>query len=181
MADARVDRGAAFHFAAGRSDHPARLTGVPDAELRLMVVAVTALIDVDAAGLNPSQPLKVDDTGPSVWPSKGLPCSALAWSTNWPLFGLVASRDRDLAAELKRRPCFTHADALHLGVRVANRLVPAMAVIWSRTRPRISSPASLLASDLAADIADHSAQSDAQKLQRPPSVLELARGYSARP
>jgi hypothetical protein len=29
-------------------------------------------------------------TGPSVWPSKGLPCSALAWSTNWPPLGAVA-------------------------------------------------------------------------------------------
>src|SRR4029077_18149609 len=29
-------------------------------------------------------------TGPSVWPSNGLPCKALACSTNWPPLGLVA-------------------------------------------------------------------------------------------
>src|SRR5436190_24124316 len=29
-------------------------------------------------------------TGPSVWPSNGLPCRALACSTNWPPLGLVA-------------------------------------------------------------------------------------------
>ena len=35
--------------------------------------------------------------GPKVWPSKGLPCSALACSTNWPPLGLVAGcRDRHL-------------------------------------------------------------------------------------
>src|SRR5205823_9370138 len=54
-------------------------------------------------------------TGPSVWPSNGLPCKALACSTNWPPLGLVAGVAIDtLQPELVRRPRFAFADALHL-------------------------------------------------------------------
>jgi hypothetical protein len=52
--DDRLDRGAAFHFAADRLGHTAHLAGDPDAEFLLMVVATIAFVDVDAAGLDPA-------------------------------------------------------------------------------------------------------------------------------
>ena len=45
--------------------------------------------DMDAARLYAGELLHVGDHGPSVCPSKGLPCSALAWSTNCRPFGDV--------------------------------------------------------------------------------------------
>jgi hypothetical protein len=46
-----------------------------------------ALVDVDAPDLDAGVPLDVGDG--SVWPSKGLPCCALARRTNWPPLGCV--------------------------------------------------------------------------------------------
>src|SRR5476651_2453232 len=51
-------------------------------------------------------------TGPSVWPSYGLPCSALACSTNCQRSG--GRGNRHLAAELVRRASLAFVNALHL-------------------------------------------------------------------
>src|SRR5947207_6313505 len=76
-------------------------------------------------------------TGPSVWPSNGLPCKALACSTNWPPLGLVAGVAIDTPAfagagscsRTRRHPRFPFADALHLrGVQRID-LGAALAVI----------------------------------------------------
>jgi hypothetical protein len=55
-----------------------------------VVVAAIAFVDVDAAGLDPGQRFQLRDHRSKVWPSKGLPCSPLACSTNWRPLGLVA-------------------------------------------------------------------------------------------
>src|SRR5215471_9037060 len=69
-----------------------------------------------------STPVSSAMTGPRVWPSKGLPCSALACSTNWPppafaragFWAWWPGCHRHLAAELVRRPGLAFADALDL-------------------------------------------------------------------
>ena len=80
----RLDRSAATHLAADRGGDAAYLAADPDAEFLGVVVAAIAFVDVDAAGLDPGQRLQLGNDRPKVWPSKGLPCSALACSTNWP-------------------------------------------------------------------------------------------------
>src|SRR5215470_18422537 len=76
-------------------------------------------------------------TGPRVWPSKGLPCRALACSTNWPPpafaragFGFGGrGRHRHLAAELVRRPGLALADAFDLRSVQRIDLMTALPVI----------------------------------------------------
>jgi len=61
----------------------------------IVIVAAITLVDVDATGLEgPVCRSSSAMTGASVWPSNGLPCSALGCSTNWPPFGLVAAGPR---------------------------------------------------------------------------------------
>src|SRR5262249_28629611 len=79
-----------FHLAADRPGDAAHLTADPDLELLFVIMAAVALIDMDAARGDPGLLLELGITGPSVWPSNGLPCSALACSTNCPPLGLVA-------------------------------------------------------------------------------------------
>src|SRR5205823_14759127 len=72
VADDRLDRGAAFHLAADRAGHPARLAGDPHPELLFVVVAAIALVDVDAAGLDPGQLFEVGaDWAPRVAGGRG--------------------------------------------------------------------------------------------------------------
>jgi hypothetical protein len=78
----RLDRGAAPHLAADRGSDAAHLATDPDAELLRMVVAARAFVDMDAVSPDPGQRLQLGDDRPKVSPSKGLPCSALACSTN---------------------------------------------------------------------------------------------------
>src|SRR5689334_22557656 len=126
-------------------------------------------------------------TGPNVWPSNGLPCKALACSTNWPPLGLVAgvaidtlpSQGQALAAELVRRPRFPFANALHLrGVQRID-LGAALAVILEAYPHRQSEKVGeallepVIAGDLAANVADHPAQPDAQEFECAPRPLEL--------
>src|SRR6202161_2418262 len=54
-------------------------------------------------------------TGASVWPSYGLPCSALACSTNCPPLGAVTGVTIETLAEFVGCPGLAFADALHLG------------------------------------------------------------------
>ena len=108
MADDRLDRGAALHLAADRSGHPPHLTGDPDAEcVGVMGAAIarsTGMRRVSTpVGCSNSAPTGPQVWGPQVRPSNGLPCSALACSTNRPPRGLVAGV-RSLWAAQWRRP-----------------------------------------------------------------------------
>src|SRR5215469_3561904 len=128
-------------------------------------------------------------TGPRVWPSNGLPCSALACSTNWPPFGLVAGVATDTpafagagsAAELVRRPGFAFADAFDLGGVQRIDLGAALPVILETNPYRQGKQVGkallerLIAGDLAPDVADHAAQAGAQELELAPGPLELMR------
>jgi hypothetical protein len=62
--------------------HAARLAADPDSELVRVIVAAITLVDADAARLDAEELRHVGDGWASVWPPKGLPCSALACSTN---------------------------------------------------------------------------------------------------
>src|SRR4029450_3737284 len=69
-------------------------------------------------------------TGPSVWPSYGLPCSALACSTNCPPLGAVTGvAIETLQPELVWRPRLATADALHLGRVQRVDLWPALTLL----------------------------------------------------
>ena len=81
MPNDRLNRGTTTHLAADWRGDVLHLAADPDAELLGMVVAAIAFVDVDAAGLDPGQPSPAI-TCARVWPSNGLPCSALACSTN---------------------------------------------------------------------------------------------------
>jgi hypothetical protein len=61
MPNDRLDGGAAAHLAADRGGDAAHLAADPDAELLLVVVTAIALIDMDAAGLDPGQRFQLGD------------------------------------------------------------------------------------------------------------------------
>ena len=159
----------------------ADLAGDPDAERLRVVVAAIALVDVDAPDLDAGVLSTSATTGPSVWPSKGLPCSALACSTNWPPLGLRdGDRDRHLAAELVGRPGLALADALDLrGVQRID-LRPALALILEADPLTAKARSGAkrfgerrVAGDLAADVADQPSQARAQELELAVGALEL--------
>jgi hypothetical protein len=89
MPNDRLDGGAAAHLAADRGGDAAHLAADPDAKFLGVGVAAIAFVDVDAAVATPVSASSSAITGPKVWPSKGLPCRALA-CTNWPPLGLLA-------------------------------------------------------------------------------------------
>src|SRR5215468_4135468 len=121
-------------------------------------------------------------TGPSVWPSNGLPCSALACSTNWPPLGLVAGVAIDTL-----HPNSYGARALplpmHLGGVQRIDLRPALTMILKAYPHRQGEEVGkarlqcLVPGDLAANVADHPAQPGAQEPQfapRPPELVRMA-------
>jgi hypothetical protein len=130
-----LDRSAGAHLAADRGGDAAHLAADPDAELLSMVVAAVAFVDVDAAGLDPSQRFQLGDHRPQSRPSKGLPCNAFASSTNWPPLGFVAGVATDnLATKLIRRPGFAFADAFDL--RSVQRVDPRVGARGQALGPR---------------------------------------------
>jgi len=82
VADDGLDSGAALHLAAGGGGGSANLAADPDLEPVGMIVAAIALIDMDVLGLDTGELFHIGNHWARVWPSKGLPCTALAWSTN---------------------------------------------------------------------------------------------------
>src|SRR5215469_4896963 len=136
-------------------------------------------------------------TGPRVRPSKGLPCNALACSTNWPPPAFaragfwawwpgspltpLLSQGQALAAELVRRPGLAFADAFDLGSVQRIDLGATLPVILKAHPHRQGEQVGKailerrVAGDPAADVADHAAEPNAQKLQRAPGPLELMR------
>ena len=117
MADHGLDGSSASHLAANDFCDAADLAANPDPEPVGIVVAAIALVAVDAADsstlLSFSRSVM---TGPSVWPSYGLPCSALACSTNCPPLGAVAGVAIDtLQPNSYGVRALPATDALHLG------------------------------------------------------------------
>ena len=90
MADHGLDGGATAHLATDGLGDPADLAADPDLEPVRIVVAAIALVAMDRRTAAPVSFSRSAMTGPSVWPSYGLPCSALACSTNCPPLGAVA-------------------------------------------------------------------------------------------
>jgi len=91
------------------------------------------------------------------------------------------SRHRDLAAELIRRPGFALADAFDLGGVQRIDLGATLPVILE-THPHCQGEQvgeafleSLVAGDLAAEVAGHAAKPNAQELEFAPRSLELVR------
>ena len=159
----RLDRGAAAHLAADRRDDAAYLAADPDAELLSVVVAAIAFVDVNATGFHPVQRFQLGDHRPQGMSSKGLPCSALACSTNWPPLGFGPGRHQHLTAELVRRPGFALADAFDLGDVQRIDLAAALPAILEPHRYRQGEQVGegflerLIVRDLAPDVADHAA------------------------
>jgi hypothetical protein len=176
VTDHGLGRGAALHLAADGGGEAAHLAADPDSELLRIGVAAIALVDVDAASLNAREPLQVVDHGSSVWPSKGLPCSAFAWSTNCPPLGAVTGVVRlTFASELVGRAGLAFADAFDLRRVERIDLAAALAVArqsWWRTlngEIEEATEASLelgAALDLPVDVADDAAEPSAQELER---------------
>src|SRR6185437_6435312 len=79
----------------------AYLAADPHAELLFVIVAAIPLIDMDRRVSIPVSCSNSVITGPSVWPSNGLPCSALLCSTNWPPLGLVAGWQSTLCSRTR--------------------------------------------------------------------------------
>ena len=75
----RLDRSAVTHLAADRGGDTAYLAADPDAEFLGVVVAAIALSTWMRRISTPVSASSSAMTGPRVWPSKGLPCSALAY------------------------------------------------------------------------------------------------------
>jgi hypothetical protein len=89
VADHGLDGGAPPHLTADGFGDPADLAADPDPEPVGIVVAAIALVTMDAVRGDTRQFSRSEMMGPSVWPSYGLPCKALACSTNWPPLGVV--------------------------------------------------------------------------------------------
>src|SRR4030095_7727429 len=119
-------------------------------------------------------------TVPSVWPSYGLPCSALACSTNCPPLGAVTGvAIETLQPNSYGARAFAAADALHLGRVQRVDLWPALTLLlMANTQREIEQRAKAVfercvALDLAANVTDDAAKPRAQKLQFPPGAFEL--------
>ena len=151
---------------------PPHLAADPDAELLFVIVAAIALVDMDAAGLDAGQLLQLGDDRPQRVAVERIAVQGLGVQHELAAFGLGRrGGDRHLAAELVRRPRFALADALHLGGVQRIDLGAALAVILEAHPHRQSEKVGeaflerLVAGDLAADVADHPAQPDAQEFE----------------
>ena len=89
MRNDRLDQGTATHPRQSGA-MTRRPDADPDAEFLRMVVAAVAFVNVDAAGFDLGQRVQFGNYGLRVWPSKKMPCSSLACSTNWLPLGSVA-------------------------------------------------------------------------------------------
>src|ERR1700720_1641887 len=118
-------------------------------------------------------------TGPSVWPSNGFPCSALVCSTNWPPLGLVAGvaidtlQPNSYGARAFPLPMHSTSGACSANFGAA---LPVILEGYPMSRSEEGGEAHLeclVAVDLAADVADHPAEADAQELHGASRPLEL--------
>ena len=121
---------AARHLAADRAGHSPQLAGDPDAELVPMVVAAIPLVDLDAAGLDPSERFEFGDNRARSVAVKRIAVQRLGVEDKLAAYGRGRrGGDRDLAAELVGRPRFAFADALDLRRMQRIDLEPAPAVV----------------------------------------------------
>jgi hypothetical protein len=88
MADHGFDGGSASHLAADGLCYTPDLAGDPDLEPVRIVVTAIALVAVDAADLDTRELFEIGDDGTEGM-AVGLPCNALACSTNCPPLGAV--------------------------------------------------------------------------------------------
>src|SRR5580704_8337508 len=152
----------------------------PDAEILFVIVAAITLVDMDAAGLNAGLLLQLGDDRPQRVAVERIAMQGFGVQHKLAAFGLGRrGGDRYLAAELVRRPRFAFADALHLrGVQRID-LGAALPVILEAYPHRQSEKVGeallepVVAGDLAANVADHPAQPDAQEFECSPRPLEL--------
>src|SRR5215470_9155866 len=119
-------------------------------------------------------------TGPSVWPSYGLPVQRLGMQHKLPALGCGDwCGDRDLAAELVGGPRLATTDAFDLGCVQRIDLRPALALLlMAHTQRKIEQRAKAIferciAGDLAADVTDDAAKARAQEFELSPGALEL--------
>ena len=148
----------------------------------MWVVAAVTFVDVNAAGLDPGQRLQLGDDRPQSVAIKQIAVQGLGVQHKLAAFGFGdRGRHRDLATKLVGRPCLALADAFDLGGVQRIDLGAALPVIL-QTHPHRQGEQvgkalleQLVAGDLAADVADHTAEANAQKLQLPPGPFELVR------
>src|SRR5262249_52873010 len=121
-------------------------------------------------------------TGPSVWPSYGLPCSALACSANCPPLGAVTgvaieTLQPNSYGELGRASCRQGLGRVQRG-----DLWPTLTWLLMANPQREMEQRSkalcerCVAVDLGGNITDDAAKPRAQKLQFPPRAVELVYG-----
>ena len=180
VADDRLDRGAPLHLAADRGGDAPDLAGDPDAELLLVIVAAIALVDMDAAGFDPGQLLQLGDDRPQRVAVERIAVQRLGMEHELTAFRLGRRRrDRHLAAELVRGSGLALADALDLG---RMQRIDLRATLTMILEPHPAGQGEqvgealcerIVPGDLAADVADHPAEPDAQELQFAPGALEL--------
>ena len=137
---------------------------------------------MDAAGLNPGQRLQLGDHRSQGVAIKRIAVQRLGVQHKLAPFGLGnRGRHRDLAAELVRRPGFAFADAFDLGRVQRIDLMTALPVILKAhpycQREQVGKALfeRPVAGDLAPDVADHTAEPNAQELELTPGPLELVR------
>src|SRR5262249_21433977 len=87
VANDRLDRGTAAHLAADRGSDAAHLAADPDAEFVCVVVTAIALVDMDAAGLDPGQRFQFGDHRPQSVAIKGVVVQGLGVQHKLAAFG----------------------------------------------------------------------------------------------
>src|SRR5204862_682371 len=172
MADDRFDGGAAPHLATDRFRDPAHLAADPHPELLFVIVTAVPLVDMDAAGLDAGLLLHFGDDTSQRMAVKRVAMQRLGVQHELAAFGFCRrGGDRHFAAELIGRPSFAFADALDLGGMQRIDLGTALAVILKAHPHRQGEkmgealPQRLVVADLAADIADHPTEPNAQELE----------------
>ena len=81
-----MDCGTVLRFARDRVGDVAHLPDDPHAKLLWVIGPAIALVDMDAAGLDPSQLFRLGDNWPEGVIVDRFRWGALAWITNWLLF-----------------------------------------------------------------------------------------------
>ena len=152
----------------------------PDPELPFVIVAAVALVDMDAAGGNAGLLLQRGDDRAQRMAIERVAVQCLGVQHELAALGLGRrGGDRHLAAELVGRPGLAFADAFDLGRVQRIDLVAALAMVLKAYPVRQgkqvgeASRERRVAGDLAADVADHPAEPDAQELQLAAGPLEL--------
>src|ERR1700704_3911325 len=149
-------------------------------ELLFVIVTSVSLVDMDAASLDAGLLLQFGDDRSQRMAVKRVAMQRLGVQHELAAFGFCRrGGDRHFAAELIGRPSFAFADALDLGGMQRINLGTALAVILKAHPHRQGEkmgkalPQRLVVADLAADIADHPTEPNAQEFEFSPRPIEL--------